>query len=92
MYWELLNYDAKLKRYAKENPRQALLMGDWKIVRPKPDAPLELYNLREDIGETRDVAQKKPSVLSRMQERMQSARTEPRPAVEPETEWWTRTS
>ena len=28
-------------------------MGNWKAVRPAPDAKLELYNLKNDLGETR---------------------------------------
>ena len=35
---------------------QAVRIGDWKAVRLGMDGPVELYNLAEDLGETRDVA------------------------------------
>ncbi len=36
--------------------KTALREGDWKLVRPGPTAPLELYHLASDPGETRDLA------------------------------------
>jgi arylsulfatase A-like enzyme len=44
----------------------AVRMGDWKAIRPKPDAELELYNLIDDLGETTDLADKHSKVLARM--------------------------
>jgi arylsulfatase A-like enzyme len=31
--------------------QQAARHGDWKAVRPQADEPLELYNLKTDLGE-----------------------------------------
>ena len=62
---------------------QAMRMGDWKAVRPKPNAPLELYNLKDDIGETRDVAAATPTVAARIEKLLKSARVEPRPRKDP---------
>ena len=56
MYWELPRYISKTAEFAKETPMQAVRMGEWKAVRPKPGAPLELYNLETDIGERNNVA------------------------------------
>ena len=39
-------------------PQQAARMGDWKMVRFGTNAPT-LYNLKKDIGEKDDVAEKK---------------------------------
>ncbi len=45
-------------------------LGDWKAVRQKlkkhPDASIELYNLKEDIGETNDVAALHPDIVEKM--------------------------
>jgi hypothetical protein len=56
-------------------------------VRPKPNGPLELYNLKDDIGETRDVGAANPKVLARMEEILKTARVEPRPQTQPEHDY-----
>ena len=38
----------------------AVRKGDWKLVYRMREARLELYNLREDVGETHDLAAEKP--------------------------------
>jgi len=55
---------------------QAVRMGDWKAVRLTPSDPIELYNLREDLGETRDVAGAHQEVVARVAEIMATGRTE----------------
>ena len=60
---------------------QAVRMGRWKGVRlgghDDPDAPVELYDLVEDPGETRDVSAENPDVVARILGVMES-RTEAR--------------
>jgi hypothetical protein len=55
-------------------------MGDWKAVRLKvgnnPDAPIHLYNLATDIGETEDIADQHPDVVKRISPLFKSARVE----------------
>jgi hypothetical protein len=54
-------------------------MGRWKGLRrgleEQPDAPIELYDLAADVGESRDVAAAQPNVAGRVREIMQRART-----------------
>ncbi len=38
----------------------ALRKGDWKIVREKPDQPWQLFNLADDLPESRNLADKQP--------------------------------
>ena len=39
----------------------AVIRGDWKLLQNSPFAPQELYNLRDDPGETTDLAGKQPA-------------------------------
>jgi arylsulfatase A len=87
MYWELPAFLAGPGEYRKEIPMQAVRMGDWKAVRPKAEAPLELYNLRQDIGETTNVAAENPKVMERIETYLKTARIDPTPQREPKSEW-----
>lgn len=56
---------------------QAVRLGDWKGVRVKSrSAPIELYDLKTDIGEQNNVAPKHPDLVKRIGEIMQAARTD----------------
>lgn len=44
----------------------ALRMGDWKIVRPKPNDSWMLVNLKDDLGESVDLAQQQPQRLAEL--------------------------
>jgi arylsulfatase A-like enzyme len=57
--------------------QQAVRMGYWKGVRAGAESGLELYDLRKDIGETLNVADKNPEVVARISEILRTARTEP---------------
>jgi hypothetical protein len=43
-------------------------IGNWKGVRPKTDAPWELFDLGADIEETRNLAAEHPRIVERMNE------------------------
>jgi arylsulfatase A-like enzyme len=45
--------------------------GDWEAVQPKADAPLELYDLKTDPGETNNVADNHPDVVKKIREIME---------------------
>jgi arylsulfatase A-like enzyme len=49
----------------------ALRRGDWKLVQNQPGGPLELYNLKDDPGERRDVGKEQPEVFRAMAEALQ---------------------
>ncbi len=46
----------------------ALRMGDWKVVRERPDQAWQLFNLKQDIQETTDLAQETPTQLKTLAE------------------------
>src|SRR5215470_13386084 len=66
LYWE----------FHERGFSQAVRMGDWKAVRRSQDSPLELYDLKNDIGEQNDVAVKHPEVVKKIEDYLKTARTE----------------
>lgn len=69
LYWEFI----------EEGGRQAIRKGDWKAVRlnvyENPDAGVELYNLKDDEGETANIAHKFPKMAAEMKQLMISSHT-----------------
>jgi arylsulfatase A-like enzyme len=55
---------------------QAVRHGDWKAVRHGREAPLELYDLRGDLGEKEDVAPRHPDVVAAIKKYLATARTD----------------
>jgi arylsulfatase A-like enzyme len=54
IFWHSPHY------YRGQGPFSAVRQGDWKLVYHHPDRRIELFNLAQDIGETRNLAQKNP--------------------------------
>ena len=51
-------------------------MGDFKAVQRAPSRPIELYNLKSDIGEDNNIASEHPDILARAKEFMDGSRTD----------------
>jgi arylsulfatase A-like enzyme len=79
LYWEANMWDQKTQKIRSERLAQAVRMGDWKGVRTKPGAALELYNLKSDPGEKTNVAARNPQVVAKIEKYMNAAHKEPRP-------------
>jgi arylsulfatase A-like enzyme len=65
LYWETVEKDFA----------QAVRIGNLKAVRPGREAPLAVYDLRADPGETRDLAAEQPAFAARARELFRTART-----------------
>jgi arylsulfatase A len=67
LYWE----------FHEMGGRQAVRMDNWKAVRlnvrQNRNAPIELYNLEEDISEQHDLADRHPDIVQRMDQIMRQA-------------------
>ncbi|MEM1225541.1 MAG: sulfatase-like hydrolase/transferase [Planctomycetota bacterium] len=50
VFWHFPSYVGRGK------PSSAIRMGDWKLIEHYEDQSLELYNLAEDVGESRNLA------------------------------------
>jgi arylsulfatase A len=66
LYWE----------FHERGFQQAGRMGDWKAVRPQAGEPVELYDLKTDIAEKTNVAEKHADVVAKMDSLLKNARTD----------------
>lgn len=70
LYWE----------FSERGRSQAARVGNWKGVRldlkKHPDAPIELYDLSNDIGEEHNVADTHPEIVSKLKAVMQREHVE----------------
>ena len=48
-------------------PSSAVRLGDWKLIQRLEDGRTHLYNIREDIGEQNDLAEKHPEKVAELQ-------------------------
>jgi hypothetical protein len=66
LYWE----------FHEKGFQQGVRMGDWKAIRSKQGAPLELYDLSKDLSEEKNIAESHPEVVRRIETFLQTARTD----------------
>jgi arylsulfatase A-like enzyme len=55
--------------------QRAARLGNWKCVTVKKNAPLELYNLKDDPGEQHNLADQYPEMVQLFEQAMQRMRT-----------------
>jgi arylsulfatase A-like enzyme len=60
----------------RTRPCSVVRAGDWKLHQYFEDGALELYNLREDIGETTNLAKQKPKMAALLLARLEKWRRE----------------
>jgi len=70
LYWE----------FSERGRSQAARIGNWKGVRVElmknPNAPIELYDLSNDLGEEHDIADQHPEVVSKLKAVLQREHTD----------------
>ena len=70
--------------YWRATPCSIIRKGDWKLLHFFEDDSVELYNLKEDVGEEKDLAKSKPGKTSELREELQRWQKEIK-AVIPDT-------
>lgn len=77
LYWEFFQYNYSWK--SGDNPdnrnflhSQAIRMDNWKAIKRKSE--IELYNLQNDIGETKDVSKQNPQIVKQIEQYMNESR------------------
>lgn len=83
LYWHLPHYH-------HSTPASAIRRGDWKLIEFFEHGALELYNLRDDMGEQRNLARQRPgkvrelrSVLSAWRKQVGARMPKPNPDYDP---------
>ena len=68
LYWE----------FHELGGRQAIRKGEWKLIKYNviKNGKYELYNLKNDISETQDLASKMPKKVAKLSKILESSRTE----------------
>ena len=75
LYWEYYDVVFDKKGPVLRGFDQAVRVGDWKAVSHAPVKALELYNLKNDLGEEEDVARSNPDLVRKMEESLREARS-----------------
>jgi arylsulfatase A-like enzyme len=89
LYWEQNSFDIPKQVFRGEQLQQAVRFGNWKAVRVRPGAAVELYDLGADATETKDLAGLRPMELERGVKYLDTARTAPRPHLGGAGKWAT---
>ena len=66
LYWET----------QADGGKQAVRMGDWKVIRSTTNQPPELYNLKSDPAEKENVATNRADVVAKLEKLLSAARKE----------------
>ncbi|MDX9754933.1 MAG: sulfatase [bacterium] len=66
IFWHFPHY-----RYCTD-PYSIIRQGQWKLIKRYGQGTMELYNLKEDLSETTDLATEKPDIVNTLNERLQA--------------------
>src|SRR5581483_953099 len=78
LYCEQYRFDRKKNDLVLDTLAYAGRYGDWKAVRPQAGAAIELYNLKNDPGEQKNVAADHPEILQKLEPMLKAAHQPPR--------------
>src|SRR5581483_4996377 len=70
IYWHFPGYLGAGKGHWRTTPAGAIRAGDWKLQEFFEDGRLELYNLRDDIGEKKNLANEMPGKVKELHDKL----------------------
>ena len=76
IYWHFPGYLGAGQDKWRTTPVGVVRAGDWKLMEFFEDDRVELYNLRDDIGEQRNLAEKRPDRAKELRSRLATWRKE----------------
>ncbi len=76
IYWHFPGYLGMGAGSWRTTPAGSVRAGDWKLLEFFEDGRLELYNLREDVGEKRNLAERMPDKAKELRARLVAWRKE----------------
>ncbi|MCZ6673560.1 MAG: sulfatase [Verrucomicrobia bacterium] len=68
LYWHFPGYTQK---GFEGGPQSVIRSGPWKLIKRYEDNSLELYNLEEDIGETKNMVDTQPAIRTRLKNKLE---------------------
>jgi arylsulfatase A-like enzyme len=74
LYWHFPGYLGSGRGVWRTTPAGAIRVGDLKLLEFFEDGRLELYDLKEDIGQRHDLASARPDLASSMHEKLKAWR------------------
>jgi len=74
-YGQQVDTDHRMLYWEFPGVQRAARRGDWKCVTIKRGAPLELYNLKDDVTESHNLADQYPEMVAEFDRLMKAART-----------------
>lgn len=76
LYWHFPGYLGAANNQWRTTPVSAIRVGDWKLMEFLEDGRLELYNLKQDIGEKKNLATAEPEKARELLEQLKAWRQE----------------
>lgn len=71
-YGQQVDTDNRLLYWEFPGKQRAARRGEWKAVTIKPNSPLELYNIKEDMTESNNLANKFPELVKEFDKEMKT--------------------
>lgn len=76
LYWHFPGYLGARNDTWRTTPAGSIRDGDWKLLEYYEDGHLELYNLKDDLGERNNLAKSQPGKAAALQQKLASWRKE----------------